>query len=156
MTSTELPVEVTELRRNGMRLLPEEWPKPLVGHLRMHYWDGRRNSSRRTLRQLTLYGRWGTTERPVATLTDPQLIDVLGPAILLQGRILNSVDGRLYEHNQAWIVRPRTGNEPLPPFDPRPGRSGCRKSLGSRKTRRSASDGCASIPKRGPRDERRS
>jgi len=120
MTGNGLPVEIIELRRNGMRLRPEEWPDPMVGCLRMHYWDGRRNSSRRTLRQLTLYGSWGTTERPVGTLTDPQLIDVLGAAMLLQGQVLNTIDGRLHEHNQLWIVRPKTSNEPLPPFDVSP------------------------------------
>ena len=83
MTGNGLPVEIIELRRNGMRLRPEEWPEPMVGCLRMHYWDGKRNSSRRTLRQLTLYGSWGTTVRPVSTLTDPQLIDVL--EILISG-----------------------------------------------------------------------
>ncbi|ABM32229.1 hypothetical protein QRO08_16545 [Paracidovorax citrulli] len=116
--STGLYVELTELRRSGMRLRPEEWPAPVDGELRMYYWDGRRNSSRRTLREVTLWGYWGTTEQPIRRMTDPLLIDILGDAMLLQGQVLGSVEGRLYEHFQLWLVRPkRHGAPPLPPFD---------------------------------------
>ena len=36
--------EVIELRKNGLRLRPEEWPAPVAGHLRMAQWDSSHTS----------------------------------------------------------------------------------------------------------------
>lgn len=40
-----------------MRLRPKEWPAPIRGELAMTYWDGAHNSSRRTLRSVSLLAR---------------------------------------------------------------------------------------------------
>lgn len=113
--------ELIELRRDGLRLRPDEWPAPLVGDLQMDYSDGRQNNSRRTLRRLTLWqSDGGNTRRPGVPLIDPELIDVLGDALLFRGHMLAVQDTRIYEHEQLWLVRPRaarTGPH-LPPFDP--------------------------------------
>lgn len=100
--------ELIELRCSGLRLRQSEWPEPLVGELRMDYFDGRHNSSRRTLRRLTLWHmNGGTTPRPGVPLNDPELVDVVDGAMLFRGHVLEPREGRIYEHEQMWLVRPR-------------------------------------------------
>lgn len=36
--------EVIELRKNGLRLRPEEWPAPVAGQLQMAQWDSKHTS----------------------------------------------------------------------------------------------------------------
>lgn len=44
--------EVIELRNNGLRLRPEEWPAPVAGQLRMAQWDSKHTSYHRAIRKL--------------------------------------------------------------------------------------------------------
>lgn len=111
--------EVIELRKNGLRLRPEEWPAPVAGHLRMAQWDSSHTSYHRAIRKLVLWVPWGTSMVPGPWLGDAQLVDVVGDAQLLRGDVLHSEDGRIHEHAQLWLLRARqdmTG-APLPPFD---------------------------------------
>lgn len=115
--------EIIELRDAGLRLRESEWPAPLAGELRMDYFDGRNNNHRRTLRRLTLWHTGdGNTARPGVPLNDPELVDVVGGAWLFRGHVLQSRDGRIYEHEQMWLVRPRQSikGPPLDVFDPAP------------------------------------
>lgn len=114
--------EIIELRRNGLRLRPEEWPAPVAGQLRMDYWEGSKNSHRRTLRQAALWQHMGVNWRPALVIADPDWIDVVGDALLMRGLQLQSLEGRMYEHQQLWLVRARAElkGPPLPVFDAKP------------------------------------
>lgn len=114
--------EVIELRKNGLRLRPEEWPAPVAGHLRMAQWDSSHTNYHRTIRKLVLWVPWGTSIAPGPWLGDAQLVDVVGDAQLLRGDVLHSEDGRIYEFVQLWLLRPRHDQHgpPLPKFDPSP------------------------------------
>lgn len=111
--------EVIELRKNGLRLRPEEWPAPVAGHLRMAQWDSSHTSYHRAIRKLVLRVPWGTSMVPGPWLGDAQLVDVVGDAQLLRGDVLHSEDGRIHEHAQLWLLRARQDMDgpPLPPFD---------------------------------------
>ena len=111
--------EIIETRREGLRLRPDEWPAPIVGDLRMVYVDGRANNSRRTIRQATQWVSWGTQMVPGPRIIDPQWIDVFGDAMVMRGTQLHVLDGRIYEADQLWIVRPRLSMDgpALPTFD---------------------------------------
>lgn len=114
--------EVIELRKNGLRLRPEEWPAPVAGQLQMAQWDSKHTSYHRAIRKLVLWVPWGTSMVPGPWLGDAQLVDVVGDAQLLRGDVLHSEDGRIHEHAQLWLLRARqdmTG-PPLPRFDPTP------------------------------------
>ena len=80
--------EVIELRKNGLRLRPEEWPAPVAGQLRMAQWDSSHTSYHRTIRKLVLWVPWGTQIVPGPWLGDAQLVDVVGDAQLLRGDAL--------------------------------------------------------------------
>ena len=111
--------EVIELRKNGLRLRPEEWPAPVAGHLRMAQWDSSHTSYHRAIRKLVVWVPWGTSIVLGPSLADAQLVDVVGDAQLIRGDVLHSEDGRIHEHAQLWLLRARqdmTG-APLPPFD---------------------------------------
>jgi hypothetical protein len=114
--------EVIELRKNGLRLRPEEWPAPVAGQLQMAQWDSKHTSYHRTIRRLVLWVPWGTQIVPGPWLGDAQLVDVVGDAQLLRGDVLHSEDGRIHEHAQLWLLRARQDMDgpPLPPFDPGP------------------------------------
>ena len=111
--------EVIELRKNGLRLRPEEWPAPVSGQLQMAQWDSSHTSYHRTIRKLVLWVPWGTQIVPGPWLGDAQLVDVVGDAQLLRGDVLHSEDGRIHEHAQLWLLRARQDMDgpPLPPFD---------------------------------------
>lgn len=92
----------------------------MVGDLRMDYFDGRASSHRRTLRRLTLWRHaWSNIATPSVPLNSPELVDVVGDAMLFRGHVLESQDGRMYEHEQLWLVRPRDKQDgpALPAFD---------------------------------------
>ena len=114
--------EVIELRKNGLRLRPEEWPAPVAGHLRMAQWDSSHTSYHRAIRKLVLWVPWGTSMVPGPWLGDAQLVDVVGDAQLLRGDVLHSEDGRIHEFVQLWLLRPRHDQHgpALPKFDPSP------------------------------------
>jgi len=109
--------EVIELRKNGLRLRPEEWPAPVAGQLRMAQWDSSHTSYHRTIRKLVLWVPWGTQIVPGPWLGDAQMVDVVGDAQLLRGDVLHSEDGRIHEHAQLWLLRARRDMDgpPLPP-----------------------------------------
>lgn len=88
----------------------------------MSYWDGAHNSSRRTLRDVSLLVMWGTTATPRIKMSDPEWIDVVGGALLMRGVGLHSVDGRVFEHEEVWLIRPveSLDRPPLQPFDATP------------------------------------
>lgn len=114
--------EIIETRRRGLRLGPNDWPRPVLGDLRLKYWDGKTNSLRRTIRNVEIWEQCGTQMRPTIRLVDPVLIDVLGDAMLWRGHVTASTDEGICEYEQVWIVRPRVSLTDgfLPRFDPRP------------------------------------
>lgn len=111
--------EIIQLRRAGLRLAPKDWPSPVAGDLRMLYWDGRRNSLRRTLREYSLWVKESTQLIPRLRLIDPMPIDILGDAMLWRGMCSVYAQEGLCEFEQLWLLRPRADLEgpPLPPFD---------------------------------------
>jgi hypothetical protein len=85
----------------------------------MAYWDGQRNSLRRTLREYSLWVKEGTQMIPRLRLIDPIPIDVLGDAMLWRGMSSVYAQEGLCEFEQLWLLRPRSGLDgpPLPRFD---------------------------------------
>lgn len=114
--------EVITLRKDGLRLRPDEWPEPVRGLLRIDQREASTNASRRTMREVKVMGEWVTTPMTLIFMFDPELIDTVGDGFLLRGHVVNSSSGRCHEHQQLWLVRPRTSGDgpPLPPFDARP------------------------------------
>ncbi len=86
----------------------------------MAYWAT--NSSRRTLKEVTLWQWWGTTPTPTIRLSDPDWLDVLGDAWLVCGAAIHSHERRIHDVQQYWILRPRQSVDGplLPPFNFRP------------------------------------
>ncbi|CAN7347579.1 hypothetical protein LJR074_001991 [Acidovorax sp. LjRoot74] len=75
-------------------------------------------AARRTLREVRLLGEW--VSHPMVTLLmfDPEFVDVVGDGFLLRGHVIEVEDGRQYEHEQLWLVRPSVEpNVALPGFD---------------------------------------
>lgn len=113
--------EVITLRKDGLRLRPEEWPAPLRGKLQVKQQEGRALAARRSLREVQLVGEWVIAPMVLAFMFEPEFIDVVGDGFLLRGNVIQSVEGRCYEHQQLWLVRPTSESDPpLPPFDARP------------------------------------
>lgn len=105
-----------------MRLRPDEWPAPERGRLTVTYMAADICAVRRTLREANLMTHWVTTPLCRLKLFEPEFIDVVGDGFLLRGHTIRTLDQRVHEHEQIWLVRPRTAEEgpPLPRFDPRP------------------------------------
>ena len=114
--------EIIEIRRRGLRLGPKDWPRPVLGDLRLENWDGRTNSLRRTIRNAELWEQCSTQMRPTIRLVDPVIIDVLGDAMLWRGHVTGLTGEGICEYEQVWIVRPRAKLTDgfLPRFDYRP------------------------------------
>lgn len=114
--------EVITLRKDGMRLRPEEWPEPERGRLVMGHMPATICADRRTVREVSLMGRWVSTARCILRLFDADFVDVVGDGFLLRGHILNVVEKRVFVHEQIWLVRPCQTEDgpPLPRFDVRP------------------------------------
>jgi hypothetical protein len=112
--------EVTPLRAAGLRLRPAEWPEPARGLLKMHHMSYADCAARRTTRRLDLLGEWVSHPICLLHLFEPEFVDVVGDGMLLRGHVIESRDSRTYEHEQLWLVRPRSSAEepPLPRFDP--------------------------------------
>lgn len=111
--------EIIELRRAGVRLAPKDWPKPVIGELRMAHESGSNNNLRRSLRRATLYVHQGTRITPENYLVDPVVIDVLGDALLWRGYETKLTEHGLAEYEQLWLVRqrPRMDGPALPAFN---------------------------------------
>lgn len=134
--------EVIKLRENGKRLRPDEWPSPVRGELRMTYWDGTHNSSRRTLRDVSLLVSWGTSAVPNIRMADPDWIDVVGGALLMRGMGVHTRDGSTYEHEEMWLIRPLQSldSPPLPAFDATPWLNAKRLPVGDPPARPTSAD----------------
>lgn len=76
-------------------------------------------AQRRTLREVKLMGTWVSPPMCLLIMFDPEFVDVVGDGFLLRGHEVCSTDGRAYDHEQIWLVRPCLGEEGpmLPPFD---------------------------------------
>lgn len=98
---------VTLLRRHGMRLRPDELGDPVLGELQMRDW-AEQNSFGRAVRVLEVVQPAGTVGRVAATLFEPALVGVRGGAMVFRGIELQTLDGRVYEHEQIWRVAPAT------------------------------------------------
>jgi hypothetical protein len=110
--------EVIPLRSSGLRLRPDEWPAPARGRLEISHMPASICAARRTLREVRLLGEW--VSHPMVTLLmfDPEFVDVVGDGFLLRGHVIEVQDGRQYEHEQLWLVRPSAGPDvALPAFD---------------------------------------
>lgn len=113
--------EVITLRKNGLRLRPDEWPEPIAGRLYLEYWQGSTNNHRRCIRSLDLLARRGSIDVPALRMADAELVDIAGDGMLLRGVELRADGGRVHEHVQMWLVRPRhEKGTALPPFDAKP------------------------------------
>lgn len=98
---------VTQLRRHGMRLRPDELGEPVVGELQMRDWN-EQNSFGRSVRVLEVVQPAGTVGRAALTLFEPDLVGVKAGAMVFRGIEIESRDGRVYEHEQIWRVAPAT------------------------------------------------
>lgn len=114
--------EVTTLRKDGLRLRPDEWPEPVRGLLRVEQRDARYTSARRAQREIKVMGEWVTAPITLLFMFDPEFVEVAGDGFLLRGYVISGAAGRSYEHQQLWLVRPRPSGDgaPLPRFDPAP------------------------------------
>lgn len=103
-----------------MRLRPDEWPEPVSGMLRVQHMSYAECAARRTLRRLDLLGEWVSHPICLMHLFEPEFVDVVGDGMLMRGHVIQSRDGRTHEHEQLWLVRPRSSAKgpPLPRFDP--------------------------------------
>jgi len=114
--------EVTTLRLDGIRLRPGEWPTPIRGRIVIVQHGGRAMASRRSMRSAELLTDWGTTPVPTLHMFEPEVVDVVGDALLFRGYVVKSCreDQRCAEYQQLWLVRPCMSMDapPLAPFDP--------------------------------------
>lgn len=78
-------------------------------------------ADRRTLREVRLMGSWVSAPMCMLMMFDPEFVDVVGDGFLLRGHQLCAAEGRAYDHEQLWLVRPCHSIEGpmLPPFDAR-------------------------------------
>lgn len=104
-----------------MRLRPTEWPEAVRGQLRVHHMSHADCAALRTVRRLDLLGEWVSHPIMLLHLFEPDFVDVVGDGFLLRGHVIESRDGRSFEHEQLWLVRAREHIEgpPLPKFDAR-------------------------------------
>lgn len=112
-----MKASITLLRRDGMRLRKDEIAEPLTGEIHMYDWENT-NSFRRAIRILELRRQVGSIMQPAAMLTDPDLIAVKDGAMVFRGIVLETRDGRVFEHEQVWRVVPAGGIDPTQDHDP--------------------------------------
>ena len=113
--------EITPLRKDGLRLRPDEWPAPVRGVLRVDQREAPTTSARRAQREVKVMGEWVSAPLTLAFMFDPEFVDVVGDGFLLRGYVITTTAGRCYEHQQLWLVRPCPADgPPPPPFDARP------------------------------------
>jgi hypothetical protein len=112
-----MKASITLLRRDGMRLRKDEIAEPLTGEIHMFDWENT-NSFRRAIRVLELLQRVGSIDQAAAKLFDPELIAVKAGAMVFRGIVLETRDGRVFEHEQIWRVVPAGGIDPTQDHDP--------------------------------------
>lgn len=96
---------VTLLRRKGMRLRPTELDPAIEGELSLYDWPTA-NSFGRPVRCMEVKVPVGSLMQAKAVLFDPELIAVVDGHLVFRGIELDTVDGRVYEHEQIWRVAP--------------------------------------------------
>jgi hypothetical protein len=94
---------VTLLRRKGMRLRPAELDPAIVGELSLYDWPTA-NSFGRPVRCMEVKVPVGSLLQAKAVLFDPELIAVVDSHLVFRGIELDTVDGRVFEHEQIWRV----------------------------------------------------
>lgn len=94
---------VTLLRRQGMRLRPTELAEPIGGELSLYDW-ATQNSFGRPVRCMEVKVLVGTLMQAKAVLFDPDLIALVDGCLVFRGIELDTVDGRVFEHEQIWRV----------------------------------------------------
>lgn len=99
-----MKVTVTLLRRKGMRLRPPELEPPIEGELSMYDWTTANNFGR-PVRCMEVKVAAGTLMQARAVLFDPELIAVADGHLVFRGIELDTIDGRLFEHEQIWRVK---------------------------------------------------
>jgi hypothetical protein len=110
--------EVTKLRRNAVRLRPEEWPMPEFGFITMSTWKPGRTPLMRTARVATHHQPADVLDRRVIILIEPRITHLPVDGEVWLGTELHTTERGIEEVEQAWLVRPTTKNsDPLPPFD---------------------------------------
>ena len=100
-------VRVTALRKNGLRLTRTQWPKPVVGLLKMQVLDPAKTGYKLASRCLELWDV-GLQSRRLALppIGDPELVGVAEGGVLLAGTELDYVAGEMREHRQVWLCVP--------------------------------------------------
>ena len=96
---------VTLLRRKGMRLRPAEVEAGIEGVLSMYDWPTQNNFGR-PVRCMEVKVPVGSLMQAKAVLFDPDLVAVTDGELSFRGIELDTVDGRVFEHEQIWRVRP--------------------------------------------------
>lgn len=100
-----MKASVTLLRRKGMRLRPPELDPAIEGELSMYDWPSQ-NNFHRPVRCMEIKVAVGTLMQARAVLFDPELIAVADGNLVFRGIELDTVDGRVFEHEQIWRVLP--------------------------------------------------
>lgn len=100
-----MKVSVTLLRRKGMRLRLAELEPAIEGELSMYDWPTANNFGR-PVRCMEVKVAVGTLTQAKAALFDPELIAVADGHLVFRGIELDTVDGRVFEHEQIWRVIP--------------------------------------------------
>ncbi len=103
-----------------MRLRPGELQPPIIGRLNVFDWEGAGNSHKRMIRVLeVLVQAAHTIEQPVVRISDPRLIASKADGTLVfAGTEVRHDEGRFFEYQQIWRVRPTTAEKTYRP--PRP------------------------------------
>lgn len=98
-------VDVTLLRRAGLRLRKGELAAPARGHLALEDDPGTSNSFKRPLRVAHVYqaiGVQGTRQDVLKPLFDAVVIRIEAETITVAGLELASSEGRVVESGQVW------------------------------------------------------
>ena len=100
-------VEVTLMRKHGLRLLEGELAPPVRGELGVSF-QGTNPDDKRPLRVATLRSVQGVAEHRIDLLLplfDPRIVSITDQRITLTGIELNSEAGRVSEFVQVWRCR---------------------------------------------------
>ena len=100
-------VEVTLLRKHGLRLLEDELAPAVRGELSVTF-QGTNPDDRRPLRVAMLRGVQGVAQHRIDLLLplfDPRIVSITDRRITLTGIELNSEAGRVSEFVQVWQCR---------------------------------------------------
>ena len=105
-------MDVSLLRRDGMRLRPAELAEPVRGHLALGWMT--ESSFGRPVQTADLYDRPHHPGRRalLLTLLDVRLVALGDGSLSLAGIELSQIDGRVIERGQVWRCVPVTGCPP--------------------------------------------